>query len=109
MVAEMTAAGAAEHLDTLASKYAGQPVGFSGDAIPASFPETETPVLYRIRSAHVIAFDATRPTRRDQATGRPVRRKTIRARHGRPRWTTGSASITADTDRESVASDDHGT
>ena len=32
MVAEMTAAGAAEHLDCLASKYAGQPVGFFGDA-----------------------------------------------------------------------------
>ena len=82
MVAEMTAAGAAGHLDCLASKYAGQPAGFFGDAIPASFAETETPVLYRIRPAHVVAFDATRPARRDQATGRPVRRKTIRARHG---------------------------
>lgn len=44
MVAEMTEAGAAEHLDCLASKYAGQPVRFFGDAIPASFAETETPV-----------------------------------------------------------------
>ena len=44
MVAEMTEAGAAGHLDCLASKYAGQPVRFFGDAIPASFAETETPV-----------------------------------------------------------------
>jgi hypothetical protein len=34
MVAEMTEAGAAEHLDALASKYAGQPVRFFGGAIP---------------------------------------------------------------------------
>jgi len=33
MVAEMTEAGAAEHLDCLASKYAGQPVRFFGDAM----------------------------------------------------------------------------
>ena len=44
MVAEMTEAGAAGHLDCLASKYAGWPVRFFGDAIPASFAETETPV-----------------------------------------------------------------
>ena len=62
MVAEMTEAGAAEHLDCLASKYAGQPVRFFGDAIPASFAETETPVLCRIRPTHVVALNATGPT-----------------------------------------------
>jgi PPOX class probable F420-dependent enzyme len=64
-VAEMTEAGAAEHLDCLASKYAGQPVRFFGDAIPASFAVTEIPVLCRIRPTHVVALDATGPTRHD--------------------------------------------
>jgi PPOX class probable F420-dependent enzyme len=66
MVAEMTEAGAAGHLDRLASKYAGRPVRFFGDAIPASFAGTETPVLCRIRPAHVVALDATGPTRPDR-------------------------------------------
>ena len=65
MVAEMTEAGAAGHLDYLASKYAGRPVRFFGDAIPASFAQTETPVLCRIRPTHVVALDATGPTRQD--------------------------------------------
>ena len=65
MVAEMTEAGAAGHLDCLASKYAGRPVRFFGDAIPASFAQTETPVLCRIRPTHVVALDATGTTRRD--------------------------------------------
>jgi hypothetical protein len=34
-VIEMAEAGAAEHLDTLASNYAGRPIRFFGDAIPA--------------------------------------------------------------------------
>ena len=42
-----------------------QPVRFFGDAIPASFAETETPVLCRIRPTHVVALNATGPTRRD--------------------------------------------
>jgi PPOX class probable F420-dependent enzyme len=65
MVTEMTEAGAAEHLDRLASKYAGKPVRFFGGAIPASFATTETPVLCRIRPVHVVALDATGPTRSD--------------------------------------------
>jgi PPOX class probable F420-dependent enzyme len=65
IVAEMTEAGAAGHLDCLASKYAGRPIRFFGEAIPASFAQTETPVLCRIRPAHVVALDATRPARRD--------------------------------------------
>ena len=48
MVVEMTGAGAAEYLYCLASKYAGRPIGFFGDAIPASFAQTGTPVLCRI-------------------------------------------------------------
>ena len=43
-VVEMTEAGAAEHLDELASKYAGRPIRYFGDAIPARFAETEIPV-----------------------------------------------------------------
>ena len=64
-VAEMTEAGAAAHLDSLASKYAGRPVHYFGDAIPASFARTETPVLCRIRPRRVVALDATGPGRRD--------------------------------------------
>jgi PPOX class probable F420-dependent enzyme len=58
---EMTEEGAAEHLDALASKYAGRPIRYFGDAIPARFAETEVPVLCRIRPAHVVALDATEP------------------------------------------------
>jgi PPOX class probable F420-dependent enzyme len=70
MVAEMTESAAAEHLDCLASRYAGQPVRFFGDVIPVAFAETETPVLCRIRPAHVVALDATGPTRRDEQEGK---------------------------------------
>jgi PPOX class probable F420-dependent enzyme len=58
-VVEMTEAGAPEHLDNLASKYAGRPIRYFGDAIPARFAETEIPALCRIRPTHVIALDAT--------------------------------------------------
>jgi PPOX class probable F420-dependent enzyme len=58
-VIEMTEAGAVEHLDALASKYAGRPVRYFGDAIPARFAETESPVLCRIKPTHVVALDAT--------------------------------------------------
>jgi PPOX class probable F420-dependent enzyme len=58
-VVEMTDAGAEEHLDALASKYAGRPVRYFGDAIPARFAETEFPVLCRIKPIHVVALDAT--------------------------------------------------
>jgi hypothetical protein len=55
----MTEAGAAEHLDNLASTYAGRPMRYFGDAIPARFAQTEIPVRCRIRPAHVVALDAT--------------------------------------------------
>jgi PPOX class probable F420-dependent enzyme len=57
-VVEMTERGAAEHLDGLASRYAGRPIRYFGDAIPAEFAQTETPVLCRIRPVRVVAVDA---------------------------------------------------
>ena len=58
-VVEMTETGAAEHLDSLASKYAGRPVRFFGDAVPARFAKTEIPVLCRIKPTHITTLDAT--------------------------------------------------
>ena len=58
-VVEMTEVGAGDHLDEIASKYAGRPIRYFGDVIPARFAETETPVLCRIRPTHVVAVDAT--------------------------------------------------
>lgn len=59
-VVEMTEEGATEHLDELASKYAGDTVRYFGDVIPEDFAATETPVLCRIRPVRVVALDATR-------------------------------------------------
>ena len=58
-VIEMTENGAGAHLDALASRYAGRPIRYFGDCIPARFAETEIPVLCRIRPLHVVAVDAT--------------------------------------------------
>ena len=58
-VVEMTEEGAGAHLDALASRYAGRPIRYFGDAIPARFAETEIPVLCRIRPSRVVALDAT--------------------------------------------------
>jgi PPOX class probable F420-dependent enzyme len=58
-VIDLTEAGAAAHLDQLASKYAGRSVRYFGDAIPAHFAQTEIPILCRIRPTHVVALDAT--------------------------------------------------
>lgn len=60
-VVELTTDRAAQHLDELASKYAGRPMRYFGDAIPARFAATEVPVLCRIRPNHVVALDATCP------------------------------------------------
>jgi PPOX class probable F420-dependent enzyme len=57
-VQEMTDAGARQHLDALASKYAGRPVRYFGDVIDASFADTEVPTLCRIRPTHVVTLDA---------------------------------------------------
>lgn len=58
-VVEMTETGATAHLDGLASRYAGRPMRYFGEAIPAAFAATEVPVLCRIRPTHVTAVDAT--------------------------------------------------
>jgi PPOX class probable F420-dependent enzyme len=60
-IVEITEDGAGRHLDELASKYAGRPIRYFGDAISARFAETEIPVLCRIRPTHVVALDATEP------------------------------------------------
>ncbi|HEY6571003.1 MAG TPA: PPOX class F420-dependent oxidoreductase [Candidatus Limnocylindrales bacterium] len=58
-VIEMTEEGAGAHLDELASAYAGRPIRYFGDAIPARYAASEVPVLCRIRPDHVVAMDAT--------------------------------------------------
>lgn len=57
-VVGMTEAGAGAHLDRLSSKYAGRPVRYFGDVLPAALAATEHPVLCRIRPTHVVALDA---------------------------------------------------
>jgi PPOX class probable F420-dependent enzyme len=59
LVVGITESGAREHLDRLASKYAGRPIRFFGDAVPIRFSETEIPVIFAIRPTHVVAVDAT--------------------------------------------------
>ena len=59
-VEQMTEDGAMAHLDALASKYAGRPIRYFGDAVPTRLIETEIPVLCRIRPRHVVALDALR-------------------------------------------------
>ena len=59
-VIDSTESGAREHLDGLASKYAGRQTRFFGDSVPARFVQTEIPVIFRIRPVHVVAVDATR-------------------------------------------------
>ena len=58
LVVSMTEAGAIEHLDALASKYAGRSIHYFGDAIPAEFARSETPILVLIRPTRVVALDA---------------------------------------------------
>jgi PPOX class probable F420-dependent enzyme len=57
VVAGITEDGAGAHLDSLASKYAGRPMRYFGQCVPAAFAKTEIPVLYRIRPTRVVAFD----------------------------------------------------
>ncbi len=63
-VAEMTEKGALEHLEGLASKYAGRPMRYFGDCIPAEFAETEQPILCRIRPTRIVAVDGRKETAR---------------------------------------------
>jgi PPOX class probable F420-dependent enzyme len=61
-VIEMTEERAGQHLDALASRYAGRPIHYFGDAVPAGLAEIEVPVLCRIEPTHVVALDATGST-----------------------------------------------
>lgn len=65
-VIDMTEEGAVAHLDALASRYAGRPVRFFGDCVPARFAGIETPVLCRIQPTHVVALDARAGGARDE-------------------------------------------
>jgi PPOX class probable F420-dependent enzyme len=80
-VVEMNEAGAPEHLDFLASRYAGRTVSFFGDAIPASFATTETPVLCRIQPTHIVAVQAILPAQpngdRTKPMGCPIAPKLV--------------------------------
>jgi PPOX class probable F420-dependent enzyme len=57
-VVEMTEVGALEHLDALASKYAGRPIRYFGGCVAADLAATEVPILCRIRPTRVVALDA---------------------------------------------------
>jgi hypothetical protein len=57
----MTEDGAAEHLDALTSRYAGRPMRYFGECVPAELAATETPVLCRIQPRLVVALDCTEP------------------------------------------------
>jgi PPOX class probable F420-dependent enzyme len=57
VVESMTQRGALEHLDALASRYAGRPIRYFGDVIAEDFAATEVPVLCRILPTHVTVVD----------------------------------------------------
>jgi PPOX class probable F420-dependent enzyme len=57
LVESMTEEGALAHLDALTSKYAGRPMRYFGECVPAALAETEVPVVCRIRPTHVVALD----------------------------------------------------
>jgi PPOX class probable F420-dependent enzyme len=56
-VIDMSEHDALQHLDDLSSKYAGRPVRYFGDMVPAHFAETEVPVLCHILPTRVVARD----------------------------------------------------
>jgi PPOX class probable F420-dependent enzyme len=56
-VIDMSEHDAPQHLDDLSSKYAGRPVRYFGDMVPAHFAETEVPVLCHILPTWVVARD----------------------------------------------------
>jgi PPOX class probable F420-dependent enzyme len=58
-VISMSDEGALEHLDALASRYAGRPVRYFGECVPAHLAETELPVLCLVRPDRTVALDAT--------------------------------------------------
>lgn len=58
VVDAMREVGALGHLDALASRYAGRPIRYFGECIPAAFAASEVPVLCLIRPTFVTAMDA---------------------------------------------------
>jgi PPOX class probable F420-dependent enzyme len=56
-VIDMSEDDALQHLDDLSSKYAGRPVRYFGDMVPAHFAECEVPVLCHILPTRVVARD----------------------------------------------------
>jgi PPOX class probable F420-dependent enzyme len=58
VVDSMREEGALDHLDALASRYAGRSIRYFGECIPASFAGSEIPVLCLIRPTVVTAMDA---------------------------------------------------
>ena len=58
-VVAMTEEGAAQHLDDLASKYAGRNMRYFGDCIPLHFAESEIPVLCLVEPSHVVTLQAS--------------------------------------------------
>jgi PPOX class probable F420-dependent enzyme len=58
VVEAMREDGALGHLDALASRYAGRPIRYFGECIPAAFADSEVPVLCLIRPMFVTAMDA---------------------------------------------------
>jgi PPOX class probable F420-dependent enzyme len=56
-VIDMSEHDAPQHLDDLSSKYAGRPVRYFGDMVPAHFADTEVPVLCHILPTRVLARD----------------------------------------------------
>jgi PPOX class probable F420-dependent enzyme len=58
-VIEMTEAGAAAHLDAIASSYLGRAVRYFGDVIDSGVAVSEVPVLCRILPTHCVARDWT--------------------------------------------------
>jgi PPOX class probable F420-dependent enzyme len=56
-VEEMTEDRAMAHLDALTAKYAGRPMRYFGECVPAVLAQTEVPVLCRIWPTHVVALD----------------------------------------------------
>ncbi len=57
-VVDMTEDGAMAHLDRLTSKYAGRPMRYFGECVPAELEASEVPILCRIRPTRVVALDA---------------------------------------------------
>ena len=72
-VVKMTEEGAARHLDALASKYAGRPMRYFGDAIPAALLRPKSRSC--AGSAPPVSSPSTRPSRRRPMTSLVARQR----------------------------------